>query len=61
MTSINMMFFMGGPQLGELEAGVLAGFIGASWSVMTGGAGSLIAAAIAAIKSRSLMEFEIKE
>ena len=24
MTSINMMFFMGGPQLGELEAGTLA-------------------------------------
>ncbi len=25
MTSINMMFFMGGPQLGELEAGIVAG------------------------------------
>jgi MFS family permease len=61
MTSINMMFFMGGPQLGELEAGVLAGFIGAPWSVMIGGAGSLIAAAVAAVQSRSLMEFEIKE
>ena len=24
MTSINMVFFMGGPQLGELEAGALA-------------------------------------
>jgi MFS family permease len=61
MTSINMMFFMGGPQLGELEAGVLAGFIGAPWSVVIGGAGSLISAAIAAVKSKSLMEFEIKE
>jgi MFS family permease len=60
MTSINMMFFMGGPQLGELEAGVLAGFIGAPLSVVTGGAGSLISAAIAAVKSRSLMEFEIE-
>jgi MFS family permease len=61
MTSINMMFFMGGPQLGELEAGVLAGFIGAPLSVVIGGAGSLISAAIAAVKSKSLMEFEIKE
>ena len=60
MTSINMMFFMGGPQLGELEAGVLAGFIGAPLSVVIGGAGSLISAAIAAVKSKSLMEFEIK-
>jgi MFS family permease len=60
MTSINMMFFMGGPQLGELEAGVLAGFIGAPLSVVIGGLGSLIAAAIAAVKSKSLMTFEIK-
>jgi MFS family permease len=60
MTSINMMFFMGGPQLGELEAGVLAGFIGAPLSVVIGGLGSLIAAAIAAVKSKNLMKFEIK-
>jgi len=59
MTSINMMFFMGGPQLGELEAGVLAGFIGAPLSVMIGGLGSLIAAAIAAVKSKNLMKFEM--
>lgn len=57
MTSINMMFFMGGPQLGELEAGVLAGFIGAPWSVIVGGLGSLIAAAIAAVRSKSLMNY----
>lgn len=48
---------MGGPQLGELEAGVLAGFIGAPWSVIVGGMGSLIAAAIAAVKSKSLMKY----
>ena len=59
MTSINMMFFMGGPQLGELEAGSLAALIGAPLSVVTGGIGSLICAAIAAVKSKSLMEFEI--
>jgi MFS family permease len=59
MTSINMMFFMGGPQLGEWEAGTVAGFLGAPLSVVTGGLGSLICAAIAAVKSKSLMEFEI--
>jgi len=59
MTSINMMFFMGGPQLGELEAGSVAALIGAPLSVVTGGFGSLICAAIAAVKSKSLMEFEI--
>jgi MFS family permease len=59
MTSINMMFFMGGPQLGEMEAGSLAAVIGAPLAVVTGGLGSMICAAIAAVKSKKLMEFEI--
>lgn len=59
MTSINMMFFMGGPQLGELEAGSLAAVIGAPLSVAVGGVGALTSAAIAAVKSKKLMEFEI--
>ena len=28
MTSVNMIFFMGGPQLGELEAGLVANWWG---------------------------------
>ena len=58
MTAINMMFFMGGPQLGELEAGALAALIGAPLSVVVGGLGSLICACVAAIKSKSLMGYE---
>jgi MFS family permease len=58
MTAINMMFFMGGPQLGELEAGSLAYLIGAPLSVVVGGIGSLVCACIAAVKSKSLMEYE---
>jgi len=58
MTSINMVFFMGGPQLGEMEAGVLAALIGASWSVVVGGAGSLAAALWAAIRSKSLLHYD---
>lgn len=58
MTAINMMFFMGGPQFGELEAGVLAAIIGAPLSVVFGGFGSLVTACIAALKSKSLMEYE---
>ena len=59
MTSINMMFFMGGPQLGELEAGLLAAVIGAPLSVVIGGLGSILSAAVASLKSRSLMDFEV--
>ncbi|MFN8497427.1 MAG: MFS transporter [Anaerolineae bacterium] len=37
MVSVNMIFFMGGPQLGEFEAGVVAGLVGAPLSVALGG------------------------
>lgn len=60
MTSINMMFFMGGPQFGELEAGLLAALIGAPLSVVVGGFGSTAAAGIAAVKSKNLMEFTLR-
>lgn len=40
MTSVSMIFFMGGPQLGDFEAGALAGFVGAPLSVVTGGIGT---------------------
>ena len=59
MTSINMVFFMGGPQLGELEAGLVAAAIGAPLSVVIGGLGSVASAMVAALKSKSLMDFEV--
>ncbi len=37
MTSVNMVFFMGGPQLGELEAGLVAAAVGAPFAIVTGG------------------------
>ena len=43
MVGVNMMFFMGGPQLGEMEAGLVANWFGAVASVVSGGIGSLIA------------------
>jgi MFS family permease len=43
MTSVNMIFFMGGPQLGELEAGLVANAWTAPISVVTGGIGCLLA------------------
>jgi MFS family permease len=58
MTSINMVFFMGGPQLGEVEAGTVAALIGAPLSVVTGGLGSILAAGIALVKARSLMRYD---
>lgn len=43
MTSINQIFFVGGPQLGELEAGLAAQFLGAPLAVITGGIGCILA------------------
>jgi MFS family permease len=37
MVGVNMMFFMGGPQLGELEAGMVASVLGAPFAIISGG------------------------
>ena len=37
MTSVNMIFFQGGPQLGEVEAGVVAQLFGAPFAIVSGG------------------------
>ncbi|MEP6912522.1 MAG: MFS transporter [bacterium] len=58
MTSINMVFFMGGPQLGEVEAGFVAALVGAPLSVVAGGFGSLLSGLIAGVKGKSLMNYE---
>jgi len=60
MTSINMIFFMGGPQLGEVEAGTVAALVGAPLSVVTGGAACLVAAALALGAARNLRRYEVK-
>jgi MFS family permease len=43
MTSVNQIFFMGGPQLGEVEAGVVAQLFGAPFAVISGGMGCILA------------------
>lgn len=43
MTSVNQLFFMGGPQLGEVEAGLVAQVLGAPFAIISGGLGCLLA------------------
>ena len=57
MTGVNMVFFMGGPQLGELEAGAIAQWLGPPASVVTGGAGCLIATAWIAARTPALRNY----
>jgi MFS family permease len=43
MTSVNQIFFQGGPQLGEVEAGLAAQFFGAPIAIISGGIGCVLA------------------
>jgi MFS family permease len=61
MTSINMIFFMGGPQLGELEAGLVAQGFGAPFSVVSGGIGCLLTAGWIAWKTPVLRNYRREE
>jgi MFS family permease len=61
MTAVNMIFFMGGPQLGEAEAGFVANAFGAMWSVVSGGIGCILATAAIAKVTPGLRAYERDE
>lgn len=58
MTAVNMVFFMGGPQLGELEAGLAAALVGTQPSVVLGGLGCLVAVALVAARVPRLRAYQ---
>jgi hypothetical protein len=57
MTSVNMIFFMGGPQLGELEAGLVAQGFGAVASVVSGGVACMLATGWVATRTPVLVAY----
>ena len=57
MMGVNMVFFMGGPQLGELEAGAVANWLGAPFSVISGGIGCLMATGWVAFTTPALRRY----
>ena len=58
MTSVNMMFFMGGPQLGELEAGLVAAAFGVPFAVVSGGIATVALTLLIAWKYPLLRRFD---
>jgi len=58
MVSVNMIFFMGGPQLGEMEAGAVASWLGARISVISGGIACILAVAWVAWKWPFLLKYD---
>lgn len=58
MVSINMMFYLGGPQLGEVESGLLASLIGTPYTVVIGGIATIIATVFFTLRIPELLEYE---
>jgi MFS family permease len=66
MTSVNMIFFMGGPQLGEFEAGLVASLfastvVGVTVSVVSGGLITVLVVGAIAAASPSLRRYDFRQ
>ncbi len=66
MTSVNMIFFMGGPQLGELEAGFVASLfasavVGVTVSVVSGGVATIAITAAIAAAAPMIRRYDFRE
>ncbi|MBI5963422.1 MAG: MFS transporter [Chloroflexi bacterium] len=57
MTSVNQIFFMGGPQLGEVEAGLVATAFGVPFAIISGGIGCILGLGFVAWKWPQLMAY----
>lgn len=57
MTGINQIFFMGGPQLGEIEAGAVAQGLGVPFAILSGGIGTILIAALIAARWPVLLRY----
>ena len=61
MTSINQIFFQGGPQLGEVRAGLVASALGVPFAIMSGGIWTIIAALLIMTKWPVLRQYDTHE
>lgn len=58
MTGINQIFFMGGPQLGEIEAGAVAQGFGVAFAIVSGGLGTILIVAMIASRWPMLLNYK---
>jgi hypothetical protein len=58
VASIAMIFWMGGPQLGEFQAGLLAALIGVQFSVVAGGVVTIVFVGIMALLVPALRKYQ---
>jgi MFS family permease len=61
MMSITQIFFKGGPQLGEMESGLVAQILGVPFAIISGGVGCVLAAWIVVRKFPQLWKYSGEE
>jgi hypothetical protein len=57
MTGVNQIFFSGGPQLGEIEAGLVAQAFSTPIAIISGGVGCIVAMALVALRWPQLQKY----
>lgn len=57
VSALNLMVVTGGPRLGDVEAGLVAGALGAPASIVIGGLGCLIGTGLVAARFRSMRDY----
>jgi MFS family permease len=57
MTGVNQIFFMGGPQLGEIEAGAAAQGFGVPFAIISGGVGTILIVLLIAARWPILLRY----
>ncbi len=57
MTGVNQLFFMGGPQLGEVEAGAAAQAFGIPFAIYSGGIGVILIVVLIVARWPSLLHY----
>ncbi len=58
MTAINQIFFQGGPQLGEVESGIIASLFGVPAAIISGGIGCIVGVGIIVMKWPQLRAYD---
>ncbi len=61
MTAVNQIFFQGGPQLGEVEAGVVAQLFGVPFALISGGFGCIVGMVLIVLKWPQLRTYDREE
>ena len=57
MTAVNQIFFQGGPQLGEVESGIIASLFGVPATIISGGIGCILGAMVIVLKWPQLRKY----